>query len=220
MSNIQVIQEKLGYTFSNQNLLETALTHISYAKECGEVSYERLEFLGDAVLELVVSDVIYKTFNIDAGKMSKLRASLVSTNNLCNIAQNLGLNASIKKSKSLPSISKKTTADLFESVVGAVYLDGGFSHARELIERLVIIDTTNLETHLNNCVDAKTMLQELMQSLGRNFEYKLISSTGMDHEKKFEVELFISGVSVSKGLSTSIQSAEEIAAGEYLKTIQ
>ena len=220
MNNLESLQTSIDYRFENIALLETAITHISYARENNVESYERLEFLGDAVLEMVVTDVIYRNYNLPAGKSSKFRASLVSTENLCNIAIKLGLNNIVKKSKSLPQISKKTTADLFESMLGAVYLDGGIDTVKNIIEKFVIIDKDNLDAHLNGCEDAKTSLQELLQAVGQTFEYKLIKSSGMDHEKTFEVELIINGKSVSNGESTSIQSAEEMAARQYLKSIK
>ena len=220
MNNLESLQTSIDYRFEDIALLETAITHISYARENNVESYERLEFLGDAVLEMVVTDVIYRNYNLPAGKSSKFRASLVSTENLCNIAIKLGLNNIVKKSKSLPQISKKTTADLFESMLGAVYLDGGIDTVKNIIEKFVIIDKDNLDAHLNGCEDAKTSLQELLQAVGQTFEYKLIKSSGMDHEKTFEVELIINGKSVSNGKSTSIQSAEEMAASQYLKSIK
>lgn len=220
MNNLESLQTSIDYRFEDIALLETAITHISYARENNVESYERLEFLGDAVLEMVVTDVIYRNYNLPAGKSSKFRASLVSTENLCTIAIKLGLNNIVKKSKSLPQISKKTTADLFESMLGAVYLDGGIDTVKNIIEKFVIIDKDNLDAHLNGCEDAKTSLQELLQAVGQTFEYKLIKSSGMDHEKTFEVELIINGKSVSNGESTSIQSAEEMAASQYLKSIK
>ncbi len=220
MSNLENLQKDIGYRFNDISLLETAITHISYARENSVESYERLEFLGDAVLEMIVTDVIYRNYNLPAGKSSKFRAGLVSTENLCNIAIKLGLHNIIKKSKSLSQISKKTTADLFESLLGAVYLDGGIDAVIKVIDEFVIIDKDNLDTHLNSCEDAKTSLQELLQAVGQTFEYKLIKSVGMDHEKTFEVELIIDGKSVSTGRSTSIQSAEEMAASQYLKSIK
>lgn len=220
MSNLESLQISLDYKFADISLLETALTHISYAKESNATSYERLEFLGDAVLEMVVTDIIYRNYDLLAGKSSKFRASLVSTENLCNIAINLGLHTMVRKSKSLPTISKKTTADLFESVLGAVYLDGGLDATKKIIEKFVVIDKDNLDRHLNSCEDAKTSVQELLQAVGQKFEYRLLGSSGMDHEKTFEVELVVDGKSVTRGRSTSIQSAEEIAAKEYLKLIK
>ena len=217
--DFQDLGNSIGYKFNDESILDTAITHISYAKDFGAESYERLEFLGDAVLEMVVTDAIYREYQLPAGKLSKLRASLVSTENLCKIAKNLGLHTMVKKSKSLSQISKKTTADLFESLLGAVYLDGGLSAAKTIIDSLVLVDKANLDKHLNSCEMAKTTVQELLQSLGKNFEYRVVKTSGLDHEKVFEVELVISGNVVSKGVSTSIQSAEEMAASEYLKLI-
>lgn len=210
------VEASLGYEFKDKDLLKTALTHISYAKECGGESYERLEYLGDAILEAIVSEELYRCYDLLVGKLSKLRASLVSTENLCNIAKKLGLHRLCRMSKSLTQLSKKNTADLFESVLGAVYLDGGMEGAKKLVRGLVIVDKENLDSHLKTCEDAKTSLQEKMQAEKIDFEYALLSSSGLDHEKTFEVGLFVGGKKVATATGKSIRSAEEACAKEYL----
>lgn len=215
-NNFCDIERCLDYKFKEKKLLETALTHISYSKEFGGESYERLEYLGDAILEAIVSEELYKYYDLPVGKLSKLRASLVSTENLCSIAKKLGLPNFCKFSKSLAQLSKKNTADLFESVLGAVYLDGGAECAKKLVCLLVIVNKANLDIHLKNCEDAKTSLQEKMQADKINFEYILLSSSGLDHEKTFEVGLLINGKQVSIATGKSIRSAEEACARAYL----
>lgn len=216
MSNIIELKNVLGYEFKDESLLEVALTHVSYSKEFGGESYERLEYLGDAVLEAIVSDNLYKNYSLAVGNLSKLRASLVSTENLCKIAEKLMLTKYLKKSKSLTKISAKNTADLFESVLGAVYLDGGIIEAKNIVDRFVIIDKANLDMHLELSEDSKTSLQELMQAKKLQFEYVLLSSSGLDHEKIFEVGLCVDGKMVETASGSSIRSAEEGCAKAFL----
>ena len=213
------LQSKLNYTFKDQSLLKTALTHSSFSNEFGGENYERLEFLGDAVLELVVSDYIYKFGQLDSGLLSKLRAGLVSTAYLKQISQDLGLDRLVLKSKSLQTLSDKTKADLFESLIGAVYLDSGLEYAKKIIDKLVIVDDQNIKSVIKNCVDYKTKLQETIQKLGKTFEYKLISESGLDHDKTFEVELIVDSQVVSKASGKSIHIAQEHCAENYLHTL-
>lgn len=219
MNNLDDLQNVIGYKFKEVGLLQTALTHQSYANDNKVASYERLEFLGDAVLELVVSDYIYHLSEFDAGVSTRLRAGLVSTEYLNNVSNNLGLPSIALKSKSLPQLSKKNTADLFESLVGAVYLDGGMDNARRIIHEQVIISESHIGYVMRTCVDYKTKLQELLQAGGESFEYKLVSSSGLDHEKIFEVGLFVNKNLVVKCQASSIRSAEEKCAEKYLTQI-
>lgn len=216
MSKYDNLELNLGYKFKDQTLIETALTHISYAKELMTESYERLEYLGDAILEAIVSDKLYNCYDLPVGKLTKLRASLVSTENLCNIAKKLDLPKYCRMSKSLLQLSKKNTADLFESTLGAVYLDGGMESAISIVERFVIVSIENLDEHLSFCEDAKTSLQEKMQAEKVPFEYTLLSSSGLDHEKTFEVGLFVNGQMVETAKGKSLRSAEEMCAKAYL----
>lgn len=209
----------IGYEFKDENLLSTAMTHVSYANEFHKDSYERLEFLGDTVIEIVVSEYIYRNSNLMAGLSTKLRSWLVSTHNLSEISAKLGLERFVLTSRALSRLGQKNLADIFESVVGAVYLDGGLEKAREVIERFVIIDEKNIEYALNNCVDAKTKLQEVMQAQNKKFEYIIANSYGLDHEKIFEVQLVVEGEVVTQGKERSIQMAEELCAKQYLDNI-
>ena len=205
--------------FSNQELLTQALTHISYANEKNCEHYERLEFLGDAVIELAVSEYIFSHFTIGSGNLSKLRASLVSTENLNNISNLLDLEKYILKSNSLTKISKKTNADLFESIIGAVFLDGGFEKAVGLIDKFVIVNIDNVNKHLDTCEDAKTKVQELLQKSGSTWEYKMIDSYGMDHDKTFVVTLLVDGKPVAEAKGKSLHLAENECAKLYLHNV-
>ena len=219
MPNIITIQNTIGYKFKDDNLLLTAFTHQSYANENETVGYDRLEFLGDAIIEMVVSDYIYNHFNASSGEMTKLRSGLVSTENLYKISIDLGLDKLMLKSKALLTASKKNIADLFESLVGAIYLDGGLESASNLILKFVVKDEKNIAYVLENSVDHKTKFQEYMQSKSIPFEYKVLSSRGLDHEKIFEVELLIDGNSEFKAKGKSIREAEENCAKGYLNKI-
>ena len=219
MTEIEKLQERVGYKFKDESLLFTALTHQSLANENGSLSYERLEFLGDAVIELIVSDFIYSNFEYDAGLSSRLRASLVSTENLSKIASTLGLDTLVQKSKSLQTLSKKNSADLIESLTGAIYKDGGVTAAENFVKKFIIVDRETVESFVDSCVDFKTKLQELLQKDAQVFEYKVLSSSGLDHSKIFEVGLFVDGVMVSKSSGKSIREAEESCAEKYLKSL-
>lgn len=219
MNSLKDLELKIDYRFNDSTLLTQALTHVSFANENHEESYERLEFLGDAVIELVVSEYIYKYYYFDSGVSSKLRASLVSTEYLSKIAKELCLEDFARKGRGLPSLSKKNVADLMESLIGAIYVDGGMMPASDVVSRFVIKDITNVDYVLNNSIDYKSQLQELLQAQGTAFEYKLKSTDGLDHEKVFHVGLFVDGVEVSESSGRSIQEAQNICASQYYKRL-
>lgn len=212
MNNIEQI---LGYVFKDKTLLKTALTHSSLANEIGGDNYERLEFLGDAVVELIVSNEIYKYEFLDSGLLTKLRASLVSTSNFSSISTNLKLDKELLKSKSLNTLSEKTKADILESILGAIYLDGGLEEVQKIVDKYIIIDENNIREHLTNCIDYKTKFQEDMQKQKKSFEYIVVNESGQDHNKTFTVELKIDGVTTSQALGKSIHIAEEECARKY-----
>lgn len=218
-NNLEDIQKVIGYTFSDERLLTQALTHISFANDNKVESYERLEFLGDAVIELVVSDYIFNHINIDAGASTKLRSALVSTENLSSVTKELGLDKLCYKSKSLQFLSKKNTADLFESLVGAVYVDGGIDNAKDIIHKFVIVDDSHVGYVIKNSIDYKSSLQEYMQGKNIDFEYKVIETIGPDHLREFEVALVVRGESFTTAKATSIQQAEEMCAKQYLNQL-
>lgn len=209
------IEQILGYVFKDKKLLKTALTHSSLSNEIGGDNYERLEFLGDAVVELIVSNEIYKYEFLDSGLLTKLRASLVSTSNFSNISTNLKLDKELLKSKSLNTLSEKTKADILESILGAIYLDGGLEEVQKIVDKYIIIDENNIREHLTNCIDYKTKFQEDMQKQKKSFEYIVVNESGQDHNKIFTVELKIDGITISQALGKSIHIAEEECARKY-----
>lgn len=217
MNRLTELENLIGYEFKDKTLLNTALTHQSYANDNMTESYERLEFLGDAIIEFVVTDFVYNNLNFEVGVLTKLRASLVSTDYLVGISKNLGLDKLALRSKSLSQLGKKNIADLFESLIGSVYVDGGLEEAKKLIDKYIIKGMENIRFVLKNSIDYKTKFQEYMQSLSRTFEYKTISSTGLDHEKKHTVGLWVEGKKITEVTATSKQIAEEKCAEFYIK---
>lgn len=209
------IEQILGYVFKDKKLLKTALTHSSLSNEIGGDNYERLEFLGDAVVELIVSNEIYKYEFLDSGLLTKLRASLVSTSNFSNISTNLKLDKELLKSKSLNTLSEKTKADILESILGAIYLDGGLEEVQKIVDKYIIIDENNIREHLTNCIDYKTKFQEDMQKQKKSFEYIVVNESGQDHNKIFTVELRMGDITISQALGKSIHIAEEECARKY-----
>ena len=212
------LQKKLNYTFKNPALLETALTHSSYANEnksSGSVSNERLEFLGDSVLGMTVASLIYNgNPNMPEGKMTKLRAQLVCEKSLASIAALLDLGNYLlvghgeerTGGRQRPSI----LADAVEAVIAAIYLDGGF----EPIERFV-------STHLGSQdilkesenTDYKTSLQEIIQEKpGQSLTYHVTDESGPDHMKIYTIEVRLNGKLIGQGVGKSKKEAEQSAA--------
>lgn len=220
---MQELEQKIGYTFKNKTYIETALTHSSYANEVknGVKCNERLEFLGDSVLSIVVSDYIFKNCpNFPEGDLTKLRASLVCEKSLCRFAKKLGLGNYLKlshgernlKGNERPSI----LADAFEAVIAAIYLDGGMNEARKFIMSYVKPELDNPRPLTFK--DYKTTLQEIVQqNPEERVEYVLVGESGPDHDKHFTVEVKLNSNVIGKGGGRSKKEAEQQAAREALE---
>ena len=211
---MQTLEEKLGYYFQNIALLENALTHSSYANEhkaAGLESNERLEFLGDSVL----ADYLYRNCpTLPEGDLTRLRAGLVCEGNLVVVAKELDLGSYLKLGKGeelgggrhRPSIQ----ADAVESVLAAVYLDGGIGSARKIIQKFIL---SREVAGLTKPRDYKTALQELVQrESGQVLAYQLVGEEGPDHDKRFFVEVDLNGTPVGSGQGRSKKEAEQMAA--------
>lgn len=223
MSDDRMIQleQKIQYSFRNRQLLRQALTHSSCANEQKinkSEDYERLEFLGDAVLELVSSDYIYRQHpDMSEGKMTKYRSSIVCEPALAYCARELGLDEYIRLGKGEEATGGRQRdsiiSDVMEAVIGAVYLDSGIDEAKEFIHRYVLSD---LE-HKQLFYDAKTILQEEVQREGKGtLRYMLVHEEGPEHDKTFVVEAMIDDVKVGSGTGHSKKTAEQQAAYEAL----
>lgn len=218
------LEEKIGYCFQNKELLRQALTHSSYSNErkinkCGD--YERLEFLGDAVLEMVSSDFLFHMHpDMPEGKLTKTRASLVCEQSLAICARDLELGKFLYlgKGEEMSGGRKRDSiiADVCEALIGAIYIDGGFEKAKNHIHKYVLSDLEDKQLFL----DSKTILQETAQKKAQEVNYKLIGETGPEHDKTFHVELWIDGKKISEGKDRSKKSAEQKAAYEALRVLK
>ncbi|MBN2033494.1 MAG: ribonuclease III [Deltaproteobacteria bacterium] len=213
---------KLDYDFTSPEFLVEALRHASYVNEAGTAEIrdnERLEFLGDAVLSLAVSDILMDAFpEAKEGQLSKWRASLVNERVLFGLARDLDLGSYLLlgKGEELSGGRKKPSilADALESLLGAVYLDGGFGAAKETIKKLLVQSIRDLE-EIGQVEDFKSLLQELTQETYKSRpEYFLIGDSGPAHDKKFKVSLQIQGKIVAEGEGKSKKEAEQRAAKE------
>lgn len=225
MNSYEEFEKKIGYSFQNRTLLENALTHSSYANEkhwAYEKNNERLEFLGDAVLELISSDFIFHEHESDMeGAMTKLRASLVCEQSLAGSARQLSLGEYIRLGKGEAMTGGKDRdsilSDAFEAVIGAIYLDGGLESARTFIRQFVLSDIEQKQLFY----DSKTILQEIIQSKESNtLSYKLLSSSGPDHAKVFEVSCQLNGKTMGIGTGKSKKAAEQQAAYQTILKIR
>lgn len=197
-------------TLQNKKLMETALTHTSYANEHLTESYERLEFLGDAVLELITSEYFYCETTYDEGVMSKIRASFVCEKALATYAKKIGIDNYIKVGQGQShNINDTIIADVFEAVLGAIYLDQGFEIAKKYINAIIIPEIKSGKHFFN---DYKSELQEMVQTTKKSLEYVLIKESGPAHEKEFEVEVKIDGMIYGSGKGKSKKEAEQNAA--------
>lgn len=218
------LQDKIGYHFKNIALLSEALTHSSYANEhkAKHIKYnERLEFLGDAVLSIVVSDYIFKNCpQLPEGELTKLRASLVCEKSLYHFAKKINLGSYILLSKGERNNGgddrASILADAFEALIAAIYIDGGFSAASKHILNFVIPEIKNSKNRKSN--DYKTTLQEIIQkNPGEMLEYVLVSESGPDHNKHFVSEVHLNSNVIGKGGGKSKKEAEQQAARQALE---
>ncbi len=209
--------------FKNKDLLELALTHKSWVNEHSKVreSNERLEFLGDAILEFIVSEYIFTLFpDKEEGYLTALRANLVNTKNLAEVAQKLNLGKKIYLSKGEEEGGGRTNrsilADTVEATIGALFLDGGIIMAKKFIKTNLLDDVQSKTTQ--PLKDAKSRLQEFVQAKGlRAPTYKVVSETGPDHDKSFTLEVVVDGGSWAKGVGKNKGEAAQDAAENALK---
>ena len=209
---------KYGIIPNNIKLYETALSHSSYTNEHKEKkNYERLEFLGDAVLELVVSEYLYKNFEQDEGDMTKMRANYVCENANFEYMNNIGLVKYIKVGNGeVNDVKKAIVADIFEAFIGAIYLDQGLMKAQEFILG-IIVPYINNKTYFFN--DYKSILQEAVQTDRRSLVYELVDETGPDHDKRFTIAVRIDNVVYGKGTASSKKEACQLAAKDTLEKL-
>ena len=211
------IQAVIGYEFQDDTLLRSALTHSSYANELrrkGVSDNERLEFLGDAVLELVTSDFLYSKYpDYTEGKMTKIRASLVCEQSLAQVAADISLGSFLFLGKGEQQTGgrrrKSVLSDAVEAVIGAIYLDGGFANAKEFVLKFILTDIEKKSLFF----DSKTILQEYVQAQDTGaLSYRLLSQSGPEHDKHFEAAAYVGEKQIATGTGHTKKAAEQEAA--------
>ena len=224
MGSLKYFQKMIGYQFTNEHLLRQALTHSSFANEKHMKKFsdnERLEFLGDAVLELVSSEFLFQNYtNLTEGQLTKLRASIVCepTLAMCTEVLHLGDFLYLGKGEDQTGGRKRKSvlSDALEAIIGAIYLDGGFANAKEFVLKFVLTDIENKTLFY----DSKTILQEVVQGEHENVSYVLLEETGPDHEKIFHVGVLIGNTQVATGSGYTKKAAEQAAAYQALLMLE
>jgi ribonuclease-3 len=216
------IESRIGHKFADPNLLITAITHVSALKPSRKraESYQRLEFLGDHVLGLIVSDMLYRSFpNADEGELSKRLADLVRKESCADVAKSLGLADDVKLGSGGASVDarlrKSVLGDICEAVIGAVFLDGGYQSAQEFVERNW---TERMKKPRQPLRDPKTVLQEWAQGKGLPTPvYREVERTGPHHDPQFRVAVDLPGLAPAEGVGSSKRAAEKVAASVMIE---
>lgn len=223
-TDLDGFQEKIGYKFKDIELLKLALTHSSYSNELKinkKGHNERIEFLGDAVLELVSSEFLFLTYkDVSEGKLTTLRASMVCEPSLAYCARDIKLDDYIMLGKGEENTGGRKRdsiiSDAFEALIGAIYMDGGFTNAKEFIHKYVLNDLENKKLFY----DSKTILQERMQAVGEIISYTTTEGDGPDHNKTFYSEVSNSKGVIGRGEGHNKKAAEQKAAYQALCSIE
>lgn len=208
------IFEKFDFNPTDINLYYAAFTHTSYTNENPSyMNYERLEFLGDAVLELIISDYLYKERHLEEGMMTKMRASYVCENALATYASDLKFQEDIKLGSGESGPNNTILADVFEAFVAALYLDQGFEFTKKLVLDIII---KYIEKGIDFLQDYKSNLQELVQTVKKSVVYEIIDEKGPAHNKTFTCQVKVDGVVLGKGVGSSKKASEQEAAKDAL----
>ena len=222
--DINKVEESIGYKFKNKDLLINALTHTSYAHENNKESNEKLEFLGDSILEFVSSKYIYNKYpNLQEGEMTKVRATVVCEESLYKIAKSHGFGEFLFLGRSEVKTGGKNRpailADSVEAVIAAIYLDGGLQEADKFIIENLDKEIGKATKHVGD-KDYKTVLQEKLQEHGEvKIEYEIINETGPDHDKYFEAQVKCNGKILAQGKGKSKKEAHMHAAKKALENL-
>ena len=225
MGKLNELEQKIGYRFSDFSYLEHAMRHSSYCNEQKMdrfMNNERLEFLGDAVLELVTSEFLYLNYpKMPEGEATRKRASMVCEQTLALCAKEIELGSYLYLGKGEDHTGGRERAsvisDALEALIGAIYLDGGFTSAKEFVERFILNGIEEKQLFF----DSKTIFQEMMQSITTEpIHYKMVGEEGPDHCKTFTIELFVGEQSAGIGSGKSKKAAEQAAAYDAIKKIK
>jgi ribonuclease-3 len=221
---LQTLQQALGVTFQEQSLLRTALVHRSYLNENRDFSLphnERLEFLGDAVLELIVTDHLYRTYDNPEGDLTSWRSALVRGDMLAVVAEELGIGHALLMSKGEEKSGGRTRSQLLanacEAVIGAVYLDQGYDAAKDLVHRVIVPRLPEIIKEGSDRDPKSTLQEKAQEKFNQTPEYIVTSESGPDHDKRFTIEVKLGDNVVGTGKGTSKQQAQQEAARAALK---
>ncbi|GHT55344.1 ribonuclease 3 [Endomicrobiia bacterium] len=221
--NHEKLQKVIEYKFNDPKILITALTHKSYVARIGTKGYnnERMEFLGDSILAAIVAEALYTKYPRKAeGVLSQLKAQLVSANNLCVWAKKIYLGDYVflgrgENTKKEARQTKNLLGDVFEAVVGAIYLDGGFENSKKFVLKFLDVQEEIIGQ------DYKSRFQEFSQSVYRELpEYKTVRESGPDHDKKFEVAVYVHKMLLGEGTGSSKKEAQQSAAKQAMENIK
>lgn len=221
-NQLSLLEERIGYTFKNKDYLKIAITHSSYANEGRKhlQNNERQEFLGDAVLSIVVSDYLFKRFHMAEGDLTRLRATIVCEKSLCGFSREIGIGSHLLLGKGeeqtggadRPSI----LADAFEALLAAIYLDSGIESAEKFV--IPFVERMLEDGGERDSQDYKTQLQEIVQQNPQEIlSYVLTGESGPDHDKRFQVEVRLNSNAIGRGEGRSKKAAEQMAAKEALE---
>ncbi|MDF2612495.1 MAG: ribonuclease [Clostridia bacterium] len=222
---LESIQDKIRYHFENSDLLKQSLTHSSYANEHRSASIsdnERLEFLGDAILDLIISEYLFKRHpRMPEGDLSKIRASIVCEASLAKTAKIIELGQFIRLGKGEEMTGGRERAsilaDTFEALTGAIFLDGGFDQAKNFLTESLIKEVEQVSSLEDLYTDYKTLLQESIQKeSNKPISYEVVNEDGPDHDKNFYVEVYHGTMCLGKGIGKSKKEAEQDAAKKAL----
>lgn len=208
------IFKKFDFNPTDINLYYAAFTHTSYTNENPScMNYERLEFLGDAVLELIISDYLYKERHLEEGQMTKMRASYVCENALATYATDLKFQEDIKLGSGEAEANNTILADVFEAFVAALYLDQGYEFTKKLVLDVIV---KYIDKQVDFLQDYKSNLQELVQTVKKSVVYEIIDEKGPAHDKMFTCQVKVDGVVLGKGKGKSKKESEQEAAKNAL----
>ncbi len=206
--------ENMGIKINNEELLKTALTHSSYSNEHNCENYERLEYLGDAILEAVTSEYLYLNTDYKEGEMTKIRANYVCEKALACYSRDIGIDKCIRLGHGqIHNLNDTIIADVFEAVAAVIYLDQGYNVVKKYLDDIII---PYIKEKKNFNTDYKTMLQEAVQTTRRSLEYVLLDEYGEAHDKTFEMAVKIDNIIYGKGIGKSKKEAEQNAALDAL----
>lgn len=222
MDKLKRLENLVGYKFKNKELLKEALTHKSMKTSCNN---ERLEFLGDAVLDLIVGEYLFFKFNhTDEGNLSKLRAALVNEKSFANLSSSINLGEFLYLSTAEENNNGRNKpsllSDALEALMGAIYLESGLEKVKEIFTKLLEKEYKNIDLKSLG-KDYKTALQEITQArFGVTPKYELVSSSGPDHKKVFEMAVYLDGKELARSFGSSKKEAEQSAALKVLQGIE